>query len=201
MINKFLTFALFLSVFFISCTNDSEVQTSKLDKTNSVEYKNLNFFLNEDGTTSKYENEVKLYDIVRSTEVDYSVLTSENNKKIIRVNNLITSEYIDLYNIIEEDNYITFDAKGSNNRVSLNFKLYNKDLLNILKDENLSYRAGPGPWVPIIKTLVETVIESFEDTEMEQCRKSRPTNCPPGQSPYMEFSSSWFSTTCNVGCR
>lgn len=199
---------LIMLMFFISCTTDSTQETAILDKKHSVEYKRNNYFLNNDGSVSKFSNNVKNYNIYSEMPLEGNLFISKNlntssvGSFIFRITHTETNEYIDLHNFVEYDEYYTFEVLTSTGVNLTGFKFYDKSLINITNLDKNSNQTFACPLCPIlVPVIVKAVIEALQDTDMEQCRKSMPKTCPEGKAPYMEFSEGLFFTTCNVGCR
>ncbi|WP_396178462.1 hypothetical protein [Flavobacterium sp.] len=188
-----------------SCSNDNIVSNEKsIDKTNAMEFKNTLFVAQSDGSILKYENNKKKYSIDLKTKINVSSVTNKKNKTTVyRISNPTSGEFIDFVDFVEEGDYLKFTAVTSAGEQITDIKYYGDDLISNLESHTFSNNQPlkcPPCW-RAAAVVVVTVIESMQDTTMEQCRGSMPKTCPTGKAPFMEFSEGWFSTTCNVGCR
>jgi len=208
--NLFRLTLLFTFVFLTnSCSNEDNKELPNLDKTNSIEFRNSNYFLNENGSVSKFYLNSKKYDIysdmplVASLENLSNTRNNSNNDQnlVIRITHSETNEYLELHNFVEFDEYYSFNVSTSIGSNVDGFKIYNKDLITNLKSLNKNNNQTQGCWwCPLVPVIVDAVVEAIQPTSMEQCQAAMPKTCTSG-NPYMEFSEGLFTTTCNVGCR
>jgi hypothetical protein len=211
-------FSIFALVFTLiyslsSCSENNEVENvNTIDKTNSMEYKNSLFFPQNDGSILKYENNKPVYGVALNTEIGASLNTnSRNNSDSYRISNLETGEYIDIVEIVEENDYFKFNAITSTGEQINDVKYYGDDFITSLENytnENNSRGVYEneiqycGPCVVVVVSAIVAIVDSLQDSPLEQCRGAmQALSCPSGSRPYMQFSEGWFSTTCNVGCR
>ena len=190
----------------ISCSDNNEIESNKsVDKTNSMEFRNSLFFPQTDGSILKYENNKKVYAVGLNTEINASKnVNSRNNISTYRITNPNTGEYIDIVDIVEENNYFKFNAITSTGEQVNDIKYYGDNFVSSLDTYTISnnQRLVCPPCVAIIVSAVVTIVDSLQDSPLEQCRGAmQALNCNGGSNPYMEFNEGWFSTTCNVGCR
>jgi hypothetical protein len=197
---------LFTIIYSISsCSENNEIDNNSIDKTNSMEFKNTIFLPQADGSIVKYENNRKLYTINLNTEITATKnLDSRNSSNTYRITNPNTGEFIDILDIVEKGNYFEFNAITSTGELISNVKYYGNDFetsLDTYANSN-NQRVVCPPCVAIIVTAVVTIVDSLQDSPLEQCKNAMQSlNCGSGTTPYMQFSEGWFSTTCNVGCR
>ena len=150
--------------------------------------------ISERGITSVYTNNSLKYSLYVN-----QIGTSNNLPDFTStfvITNPVTKEYISIENIRRKGNTFTFDANNNlgNSAENLDFTFEDDNLQNVTHANPVLVRA-------IVTIVVAGIVDLFQDTSLEQCKKSMPTNCGTGKTPYMEFSEGWFSTTCNVGCR
>lgn len=198
------SFSLFYSA--TSCSdNIGEDGNNGVDKTNSMEFRNSLFFPQADGSILKYENNQKVYAVGLNTEINASKnINSRTNTSTYRITNPNTGEFIDIVDIVEENNYCKFNAITSNGERVNDIKYYGDNFISSLDiyTNNNTQRIVCPPCIPIIVAAVVTIVDSLQDSPLEQCRSAmRALNCTGGSNAYMEFNEGWFSTTCNVGCR
>ena len=117
----------------ISCSDNNEIESNKsVDKTNSMEFRNSLFFPQTDGSILKYENNKKVYAVGLNTEINASKnVNSRNNISTYRITNPNTGEYIDIVDIVEENNYFKFNAITSTGEQVNDIKYYGDDLFQV----------------------------------------------------------------------
>lgn len=115
---------------------------------------------------------------------------SEINGTIIVKHN-ISNEEITISKIVRKGNTLSYN-------IAFNNKVYRHTIT--VSDYTLSIEKPSG----IIKTVVRAVVSMLWDDDesaLSECRQAfQSLNCPQGTRPFMEFSTGWFSTTCNIGC-
>lgn len=198
------TFSLIYSV--TSCSDNNEVDSNNgVDKSNSMEFRNSLFFPQADGSILKYENNKKAYSVDLNTEISASRnINSRTNTSSYRITNPNTGEYIDITDIVEENNYFKFNAITSTGEQVNDIKYYGDNFVSSLDTytNSNSQRLVCPPCVAIVVSAVVAIVDSLQTSPLEQCRGAmRALNCTGGTNAYMEFNEGWFSTTCNVGCR
>jgi hypothetical protein len=195
-----------------SCSNNNDVvNNNSIDKTNSIEYKDALFVTQADGSVLKYENNHVLYGLDLNTKIIMSRKTNlKTNSNTYRITNPQTGEFVDIVDIVEENGFFKFNALTSSGEKINDLKYYGNNFITSLQNftnENSQKIAGVnkiqcGPCVTIVVSAVLTVMDSLQDSPLEQCRGAMSAlKCSGDSNAYMQFSESWFSTTCNVGCR
>ncbi len=135
------------------------------------------------------------YDIIIDNTTNSSLEsrnTDAENELIIRNNS--TNEFIEIINIQEHEDYYTFDLRNNlGNRV--NEFTYHGEMF-------LSNTNRCPACVRIVTTLlISAAVELLSDSSLEECNNAMSSLDCGEDSPYMTFSESWFSTSCEVGCR
>lgn len=194
-----------------SCSNDTISESPVLDKTNSVEFNDNNYFYNNDGSVAKFSKNVKQYDIVLNMKYEFEIDQNSNYRSneegnihsYLRIGNTETNEFFDIINLEGFEDYYRFDISTSNNDLLEGFKIYDKDFISYLSTDSLSRndQQRACPICPFIPVIIDAVIELFSDSALEQCAASMPETCSEGKDPYMKFSEGFFSTSCEVGCK
>lgn len=197
--------ALFLN--FISCNSDRTVEATNESnhhvinsKKQTVLYNNQKFELLEDNSVAFYDNKnnyigdiiINSENIILENNINQKNTNNEQEEYIIKNND--TGEFITLKNIKNTDNKTVFDAETSSGLILNNLEWYHQDNIN-----------NKLPIVPIIRAVVTVVaiiaVTTSSGGTQSDCMKSMPTSCGGGQSPYAEYTSGWFESTCKVGCR
>lgn len=195
---------LIISLIVFSCSSD-EIDSDPISKSGVqdlfIEYNDIKYVANKDNSIARYVND----------EFEYNIFSAEghddyefgNYDGVIRITNPATGEYFEIIDVVQNDNYVDFSIVTSTNVRVSGVRSFNDDLnLSITTQTDVSEAAA---WwrraVVVVRELIDDLSDLLEDTPMEQCRASMPTDCPPGKAPYMEFNDGWFNTSCNVGCR
>lgn len=187
-----------LSLTFLACSEEDD--SIKLDENqniieNSLIYKNNTYIINEDLTTKKLENNNFSYNI-SIEDISSSTLLSKSNKNenelIIR--NELTGEFIEIMNVQKYEDYYTFDLVNNLGNKVEGFK-YNGELFN---DPIIG--KCPPCLVYVVGVIVAAAVELLADSPLEECANAMSAlNCG-SETPFMNYSEGWFSTTCSVGC-
>ena len=114
----------------------------------------------------------------------------------IKVINTLTNESMTFSNIIEENGKTFLDVTASNGNVIKNLLIY--ETIGENSNKNPIIRLAIKAVVSIVTVVV--VATSSGGTQQE-CAASMPKNCSGGTNPYSTYSSGWFNSTCEVGCR
>ncbi len=124
---------------------------------------------------------------------DMDIVDNSTTSGEITVKNPSTNEVIIINNIRNLEEKTIFDVETSNG-----LKFSNLDGYQINS-------ASKFPIVPIVRAVVAVVtviaVSTSSGGTQNDCTASMPKNCPQGSKPYAEYSSGWFSSSCNVGCR
>lgn len=205
---KIMLMMLTLSIGIVSCNNDDNINpssTQELAKSDNLsnrisESEEINILFNgkryellEDNSVAFYNEEDNYIGDIVLGSYDMKIQDDSNSNGEITVTNPSTNEIITIKNIRNEDDKTIFDVKTSNGLEFIGLEGY---------QTNSTYKV---PIVPIVRAVVAIVtviaVAVSSGGTQADCTASMPKNCPPGYAPYAEYSSGWFSSSCNIGCR
>jgi len=201
----FIINCIIFSVIFTSCSEDNDNFLPTHIKGLSIGSKQF-FPVSEESSlkanntsliVSKYVDNQFVYDFVIQNNFDYKTFnTTSKEGSNMRVENKITNEFIDIINVVEYENYRTFDVINN-----LGFQV--NGFTMEISDGDMSSKINP--WTYVVAGIIEVIADIMTPSPLEQCREAMNSlpPCQSGSNPYMEFSEGgWFtSTICNIGCR
>jgi hypothetical protein len=196
--------------FLVSCSteeNDSETsfETENIEvisttiddqaSNSSLQYGNVVYRNNNDGSVTKTEPGKITYDIIsenaKNTSVEVRREKGSDEIKEYVITNQSTKEFVKIFNIREHKGYQTFDMVN-------NLGITIENVVSKGAIDQLEQRCPP-----CVVIIVIIAVDALTDSPLEECANSMPSSCPSGQSPYMEFEEGgWFSgDSCSVGCQ
>ncbi len=205
--------ALLVSITVISCSSEEENVISE-NKSKSSVFNNLNrkqidpgvIKLSYNGSSYRHD---ELNDYVEYIDAENNFLgniySDSKNVKItdntgedgsVTFTNIDTSEEIIVKNINATKEKVKFDILGSNGIEINGVELEQSDV-------PITTTAVPVKViVKAVVAIVSVVSVAFSMSDgQSNCTSSLPKNCPEGSVPYAEYTSGWFNSSCNVGCR
>ena len=200
--------------FFFSCSTDENSNESSLEaenieitttttytdsesdqaSKNTLHYGDMVYQNNSDGSVTKTEPGKITYTItnenLNSSSVEILRERGSNKIKEYVITNSATKEFIKIYNIRDHKGFQTFDMVND-----LGITAENVVSNGVL--QQLEQRCPP-----CVIVIIAAAVELLSDDPLEQCANAMPSDCPAGQSPFMNFDEGgWFSgATCEVGC-
>ena len=209
-------FVVMASFIFISCSktdvqnNEETSQNYNLTDVNKgngpqkIEYMNKIYSPQTDDFVQIKISNDSSYFVKLDTQIEFrkSQTGTTYQDNIYEIKNPETNEMVFVQNIRNLNNYCLFDLKTSEGHLLTDIKYLGTDFTEGLDSISITNGKAACPWCYVAVTVIGVLIDSMQETPLQQCTAAMNSlNCPNGQSPYMNFSEGWFSTTCSVGCK
>jgi hypothetical protein len=206
--------SLILIAFFTGCeivepdkTNINELDQALEEKNKGVLlFKDNTYIFNEnsENTITKFVKDEKNYEF-KYIQSSLNINEEEMYKKYrtdidsYRINNQVTGEYIDIFNLKEnKDGSIAFDIKSSSNITLNNLKLF-YPMKNPTNDIN--NRTEICYWcISIPLALIDAALDLLSDDFDSNCSKAI-SSCGTNGVANIEITEGWFSSSCTVECK
>lgn len=191
----------------VSCNRDNVINSTnpEQEKTNNISSRiakseQINILFNgnryellEDKSVAYYNtNNNYVGDLILGS-YDMNVVDNSVTSGEVTIENPSTNEIITIKNIRHLKETTIFDVETSNGKTFSDIEAYQIN------------STSKFPVAPIVRAVVAIVtviaVSTSSGGTQNDCTASMPKNCPQGSKPYAEYSSGWFSSSCNVGCR
>ena len=204
------------SLFFNSCSK-TDVQNNETSKQNvnlinsnrgsspqNVEYLSKVYTPQPDDFVQIKNSNDSIYTVKLDTKIEFRKSQTGANEEdnVYEIKNPETNEIDLVQNIRTFNDRCLFDLYTSNGDLLTDIKYLGTDFTAGLDSIIIVDGRAACPWCYVAVTIVGLIIDATKQTPLEQCASAMNSlNCPSGQSPFMNFSEGWFSTSCSVGCK